>query len=374
MSSESGYFRLGLFILVGVGLLAAGIVVFGVTDFGRQSFIVETVTLESVQGLDPGAPVKFRGVQMGRVRKISLAVATYGEEVFTKNHQLGNAVILELALDPKAIPITTSATRVDRLQNAVDNGLRARIASSSLTGPPYVELVFIKDSKPIDLAWTPSHPYIPSAQGTITQFVEAAGEILESIRKANVGEILTHAGLFIDDARTTLKQIDIAEVRTHALALIDELRDTNKRLRTVLENPAIDQILKDGSETVASAKKTIQSPELQKFLADLPVISARLRTSSEHLDALLSDDKLNKSLENLGKASDSAASTLADLRRLIRNVNTMLNSQQQNLNSVVTNLRDTLENTAGITEEAKQNPARLLFGQPPRPINPGEKK
>jgi ABC-type transporter Mla subunit MlaD len=374
MNADRAYFRLGLFILLGVGLLVAGVIVFGSAAYATDSLVVETVTLESVLGLDVGAPVKFRGVQVGRVRKIDLAVARYGDEIFKKNIKLGNAVILELALNPKSLPTNGGKNAVERLNIAVAGGLRARMTSSGLTGPPLVELVFLNDSKPIELVWKPEHPYIPAGQGTFTQFVDTAGEILEGIRKANVGLVITHADELFVDSRKAVNDLQVAELRGRAVALLDELRGTNKRVREILDNPAIEQMIKDGAETMASAKGTVQSPELKKFVADLPEISSRLRSATEQLDKIFRDEKLSKSLDNLAKVSDDASVTLADIRRLVRNVNGILGSEQQDLEALIVNLRRFAENAAAVTEDARNNPSRLLFGEPPKPVQPGGKR
>ena len=367
------HFMLGLFILVGVALVAGGIVLFGSAAYSTDSFIVETVTLESVLGLDVGAPVKFRGVQVGRVRKIELALPRYGDEIFNKNPKLSNAVILELAINPKAIPLQPGETIADRLEKAVRQGLRARIASSSLTGPPLVELVFLTDSKPIELVWKPDYPYIPAGEGTLTQFVDAAGEILESIRKANIGQTITHADGLIVDSQKAIKDLDVPKLRDQAIAFISEARDTNKRIQGILNDPAIDRILHDGADTVTSTKQTVQSPELQKFIADLPTISKRLLSASERLDELLKDPKLTKSIDNISTVTENANAAIADIRRTVRTVNGILGSQQEDLESLISNLRRFSENVATLSEDAKNNPSRLLFGEPPKHVNPGGK-
>ena len=57
-----------------------GVVALGVGTIFQKKALVETYIDESVQGLDVGSPVKFRGVPVGKVETISLTSAEYPTE------------------------------------------------------------------------------------------------------------------------------------------------------------------------------------------------------------------------------------------------------------------------------------------------------
>jgi hypothetical protein len=66
------YARVGALVLVGIAL-AVAFVVFLAGGRGLQATeVFETYFEESVQGLDVGAPVRYRGVAIGRVTQIGL--------------------------------------------------------------------------------------------------------------------------------------------------------------------------------------------------------------------------------------------------------------------------------------------------------------
>src|SRR5258707_7596756 len=71
------YFKIGIFVISAVVIGIIGVVVLGVGTIFQKKSIVETYIDESVQGLDVGSPVKFRGVPVGRVEQISLTSAEY---------------------------------------------------------------------------------------------------------------------------------------------------------------------------------------------------------------------------------------------------------------------------------------------------------
>src|SRR5882672_5365884 len=72
MSEESRRFRLGIFVLGGLALAIAGIIALSAGRLFQHTYPVYCYFQENVQGLEPGSPVKFRGVEIGRVEEVSL--------------------------------------------------------------------------------------------------------------------------------------------------------------------------------------------------------------------------------------------------------------------------------------------------------------
>ena len=78
MSQQAHYFKIGVFVLGATALAVVGIIVLGAGKWFERSTTVETYFYESVQGLEIGAPVRLRGVRVGRVESIQLAREEYG--------------------------------------------------------------------------------------------------------------------------------------------------------------------------------------------------------------------------------------------------------------------------------------------------------
>jgi len=71
MSEKANYFKIGLFFLSGTILAVIALIILGEGTFFQKKVLLETYFKESVQGLDIGSPVKFRGVLIGNVEKIT---------------------------------------------------------------------------------------------------------------------------------------------------------------------------------------------------------------------------------------------------------------------------------------------------------------
>ena len=71
-----------------------GVILLGVGTVFEKTSLVETYIDESVQGLDVGSAVKFRGVPIGKVEKISLTSAEYATRkryVLVRTHEMTRA-------------------------------------------------------------------------------------------------------------------------------------------------------------------------------------------------------------------------------------------------------------------------------------------
>ena len=65
MTRKQLYFRLGIFILLAGGALVALVIVLGAGTLFRKQLVLESYFNESVQGLEVGSKVLFRGVVVG---------------------------------------------------------------------------------------------------------------------------------------------------------------------------------------------------------------------------------------------------------------------------------------------------------------------
>ena len=79
--SRGLYFRVGALVLAGLALTIGFVLFFTASRFGRGAVVYETYLRESVQGLDVGSAVRYRGVAIGRVSEIELTFVADGAGV-----------------------------------------------------------------------------------------------------------------------------------------------------------------------------------------------------------------------------------------------------------------------------------------------------
>ena len=114
MEAKVNFAVVGVFVLVLGPALIAGVLWFTSGKYYRKNYeIYQTYMTESVSGLNLDAPVRYRGVDVGRVRRIALAP--------------GNVEQVQLTLD------------IDR-GTPVKEDTIAVLQTQGLTGIAYVEL------------------------------------------------------------------------------------------------------------------------------------------------------------------------------------------------------------------------------------------
>ena len=178
---KASYFKIGLFIIVGTIIGAIGVVALGVGTIFQKKVLVETYIDESVQGLDVGSSVKFRGVQVGKVEAISLTSAEYP----TKRRY----VLVRIGLTTK---IFLADAGSPSFLAEVEKGLRFRLASQGVTGAAYIEADYQDPARnpPLEIDWRPYYPYVPSSRSRITQLSDSVEKILRSMENIDVGRLV----------------------------------------------------------------------------------------------------------------------------------------------------------------------------------------
>jgi paraquat-inducible protein B len=306
----------GVFVLGALALALAGLVVFGAGRLFRQTEQFVAVFSGSVNGLSVGAPVKFRGVQLGSVSKILLSLPEMTVPgripVFMTIDQT-TAERLGAMVDP-ADPAT--------LASLIEQGLRAQLQLESIvTGVLYVEL---------DLApGTPAEFFLPKDSGYIeiptqpTLFQEASETALDLVAK--------------------LRDIDFEGVVT-------SFRDAARGVSQLTDSPELRQTLAATRETMVTARSALVTAnqalnELKPRIAPLTgrVDSgvARLEETLERLDRTLGT--LDTSLTGFNTVIDPRAplvyqltSTLTDLSEAARSVRQLADYLDRNPNAILT--------------------------------------
>lgn len=334
MKGTSLYLRVGLLVVVGA-ILGTGFAVFLLGKGGQgPTQIFETYSAESVQGLDVGAPVRYRGVQIGRVTELRLAATVYGRPAgvsFTEGFQL---VLIRFAVQAEQIGEVPSVAEAIRL------GLRARIAAQGITGVNYLELDFVQNPDrfpPRSVPWVPRYPVIPAIPSTVAQVRGAAETLIDRLSQVPLEQIASDIAKLAGSLSQQSTTGDFAQT-------MRETAQTMARVRAILESGDIQQTLADFRRTAEAAQSVAASPELRRAMSSAAAAADELRRSAERLPG-----------------------TLQSFERTMRTARETTTDVQADLLPILNDLRATTASLRATAELLRASPSQFLLGAPPPP-------
>jgi phospholipid/cholesterol/gamma-HCH transport system substrate-binding protein len=345
--NKLSYFKIGLFVISATVLAVIGIIVLGVGSVFQRTALVETYIEESVQGLDVGSPMKFRGVLVGKVEEITLTSAVYD----TRRRY----VLVRVDITSNLFQFPLADPNDPSFKSELERGFRVRLAAQGLTGVAYLEADYLDPERnpPLEIDWQPKYPYIPSARSRIVQLSDSVESILQNFEQIDIPRLMSSVDRSLAAITKMAEGANVEKIGAQANALLTEVRETNRQLKDLVASPELKSTLVDAAAAASSAHQIIERAEkpLNQMLAELP--------------------RVTESLEQLAKRLDSVSADLPDtsaqLRQTVQRLNRLISGQQQDIEKTVDNLRSISENLKELTDDSKKYPSQLLFGAPPPP-------
>lgn len=341
------YFKIGLFVISAIVIGVIGVVVLGRGKFFTKRDIVETYIDESVQGLDVGSPVKFRGVLVGNVEQITLTSVEY-----STRHRY---VLVRAGISPSMFQFPLSDATSPSFMMEIKKGLRVRLAPQGLTGQAYLEADYLNPSlnPPLKIDWQPKYPYVPSAQSKITQLSDAVEHILRNIEAVDIQRLIGTMENSLNTINKLATGANFDKIGAQAVALLTEVRETNRQLKELVGDPELKDAVKDASVAASTARQIIERADkpLSQLMANLPKATESINRVAQRLDAV----------------SATLPDTNAQLRQTLQQLNRLISSQQRDIEKTVENLRSISESMKEVVDNSKKYPSQVLFGGPPPP-------
>ena len=345
--NKLSYFKVGLFVIAASVIAIIGVILLGVGSVFKKNTLVETYIDESVQGLDVGSAVKFRGVPIGNVEKISLTSVEY--------HTRKRYVLVRVGIVPTMLEISFADPDQSGFKLEVERGLRLRLAAQGLTGVAYIEADYADPQRnpPLEIDWQPRYPYVPSTRSRITQLSESVEKILRSIEAVDLGRLVDGIEKSLSTITKVAEGANLDKIGREANAFLADIRDTNRQLKEIIGSAELKSALQDGAGAAKRAREIIDNAEkpLKQLMADLPQASEGLTRLVKRLDSVAND----------------LPETSAQLRQTIQRMNRLLANQQRDIERTMDNMRAISDNMKEITENSKKYPSQVLFGAPPPP-------
>ena len=324
--------RVGIFVVSGLALMVVAIaLVLGGQVFTPQDRVMMRFA-GSVYGLQVGAPVVFRGVNIGRVVSVGLARDSHAAVVIPVTAALDQAAISTLA--------GQGSSGDKALQALLVQGLSARLATQSLlTGLLYVDL----DLRP-GLAANASAAGglidIPTLPTTIQALQSQLEDIDLNAALQDLAAIASATRQFVTDPQLQSTVANLAQLSAEVRTLTQQLQSQVAPLSLAAQNTL--------SETQRAAQALGQAAE-------------RFAQTAQRVDAAVAND--SPTLQAVQRAATELATTAASLRGSVGDDAEWVHSLDRAAQDVARAARDLSQ----LTRLLERQPDALLRGRAPQP-------
>ena len=376
MSRKTNPFRLGLFIIIGMILFVISLAILGAGKIFENSIKMETYLNESINGLEVGSPIKFRGVKIGSVSKIGFVTDEY---VTMEESALRYVYVLgDLNHDMFKTKEVKDVMRY--LNKEVERGLRARTVSLGLTGQLFLEIDYVDPAKnpPLKITWKPKNLYVPSAPSMMSRVegaVASISETLEDINQAKIAEAIEDVRSVAKSMDRFLKNSDTGEISKRLTGTLTQAEKFMARVNQLLAAPEVDSLMPDVSAAAHNLRKVMDSSsgDIIAAMKDIRKASASARNVTGNVESYMNSTEtkqtmanLSKTLNNISDASDKIKAAAVRFEGTLSRVNMTVAGQQGNIDAILDNVRRLVENLRELSSEARQYPSGVLFGDPPK--------
>ena len=341
MEEGRRYFRLGLFVLVSLSVLAVVLFLLGGRKLFQPTFTFETYFNESVAGLELGAPVRFRGVPLGHVTEIVTSTAAYEKDVPLEKRK--GYIVVRAKVNVSA----DEARQMERdAVELVNKGLRAQTQLAGITGQQYLAIDLLDPVKypVLDFQWQPRHTYVPSAPSMSGEIIANAQAFLASLNEADVKTLSRNLNMLIVDVDRKLNEVPVAELSAEAQIVLRNANTMVARIDRILATAPIEETLRKLDSASARLDGFLGDPALKQTIDNTAAISGRVRRLADDGD-----------LDRLVKRVDDTAARLDGV----------IGDNEYDLRGIVQDLRVTAHNLRQVSETVKRYPAGALVGGPP---------
>lgn len=259
MESKVNLAVIGLFVLILGALLIGGVLwLSGGKSYGKSYDTYLVYMSESVSGLNPDAPVRYRGVQVGGVRDISLAP--------------GNVELVQLTLDIEhGTPVKQDTVAVLQVQG--------------LTGIAHIDLAGgSREALPLQAKPDEKYPVIPTGPSLMLRLDSGITTLLANLNRSseNINALLDEENrAAMHRTLANLDRLSGALAGTDLPQLLQRLQRSADRFDRMANALALAGTRT--ADTLGSVRAETL-PEARQAIAELRELTASLRRFSEALE------------------------------------------------------------------------------------------
>jgi paraquat-inducible protein B len=314
MSKRANFKLIGLFVIGAISLMLITVVILSGGKFFKQTYPYALYFDESIRGLNPGAGVFYRGVEIGAVKNIKL--------FFKKEDQTLHSVVI-IELEPDAVMSLDTRKKImgtpGEILLFIKKGLKAQLTMQSIvTSQLIITLDFFPNMKTEYHHYLNEYQEIPTIPTQLEQFTQALQDLRLKDTAKKLLKTIDGIETFINapETKAGLKSYMAAGKSAHELLqkmdaqiipLLEDVKETSQAARQAMvqaqktlamEEGAAGQIATDAKETIEKAQDTLK--KVDESLATINrFMSENTEVSYQAEDTLKEFNEIAASLKSL---------------------------------------------------------------------------
>ena len=333
ISKKANPAAIGIFLVGAIVLAVVAILMFGSGKFFSKTEPFILYCEGSVNGLDIGAPVKFKGVNIGQVSRM-----------YIRHNQIDESINIPVIVEidttrlQETLGINTNLSDPDKFHEQVSFGLRARLRQASfVTGLLYIELDYYPNAGPPRFIQVPDNLLyleIPTISSEFTEVFETFASALNSVSQFNFARIGTQIETILNEAASGFKEIQFSAISHELLGVLENAQ-------VLLSNPEINEIITTLNTTINDGRNTIQrlDSKIDPLMLEVEKTTAQVR------DTLATFQQVGSSVDTILQPNSvlmlQLEETLQELSNMVRSIRLFSEFIEQNPNAFLTGKQET---------------------------------
>ncbi|WP_337037554.1 MULTISPECIES: intermembrane transport protein PqiB [Pseudescherichia] len=229
---------------------------------------------DSIRGLQPGAPVEFRGMRLGTVSKVPFFMPGLRQAL---NEDYRIPVLIRIEPERIASQMGESPDILTNLPELLKQGLRGSLKTGNLvTGALYVDMDFVSKPPPITgIREFGGYSIIPTVSSGLAQIQQRLMDMLDKINNLPLNPMLEQATGTLAESQRTMRR----------------LQTTLDNLNKLTASQSVQQLPQDMQKTLRELNRSMQgfqpgSAAYNKMVADMQRLDQVLRELQPVLQTL----------------------------------------------------------------------------------------
>lgn len=229
---------------------------------------------DSIRGLQPGAPVEFRGIRLGTVSKVPFFMPGLRQAL---NEDYRIPVLIRIEPERIASQMGESPDILTNLPELLKQGLRGSLKTGNLvTGALYVDMDFVSKPPPITgIREFGGYSIIPTVSSGLAQIQQRLMDTLDKINNLPLNPMLEQATGTLAESQRTMRR----------------LQTTLDNLNKLTASQSVQQLPQDMQKTLRELNRSMQgfqpgSAAYNKMVADMQRLDQVLRELQPVLQTL----------------------------------------------------------------------------------------